>query len=221
MPTLQENIEEVAKYYAKLAPEYDHLAEFEKRSASQILVPLREEYQSALRGRRVLEIACGTGNWTGVLAEVCESVLATDVNPEMLETTRRKLQSAPNVRYQLADAYSLSDVEQGFSGAFAHFWWSHVPRKKAVQFLETLHSHLEPGAVVLFVDSLHYPGKRRVDEHGDTYEERSLRDGRSYETIKNFPTEQELRALIDGKGEVLAYREHPEHVVWSLLYKLN
>src|SRR5262245_9399167 len=138
MPTLQENIEEVVKYYAELAPDYDHFADFAGRSARQILVSRREQYQNALRGRRVLEIACGTGNWTGVLAQVCEAVLATDVNPAMLETTRQKLQSLPNVRFQLADAYTLSTVEGQFSGAFAHFWWSHIPRKRIGQFLENL-----------------------------------------------------------------------------------
>jgi demethylmenaquinone methyltransferase/2-methoxy-6-polyprenyl-1,4-benzoquinol methylase len=41
----------------------------------------------------------------------------------------------------------------------------------------------------------------RVDEFGDTYQMRKLDDGSRHEVLKNFPTEVELRAFVEGRGE--------------------
>ena len=38
----------------------------------------------------------------------------------------------------------------------------------------------------------------RTDESGDTYQIRKLDDGSIHEVLKNFPTESELRAAVDG-----------------------
>jgi ubiquinone/menaquinone biosynthesis C-methylase UbiE len=59
---------------------------------------------------RVLEIACGTGISTGFLRDALpESVeiLATDLNPAMLDFARSKRGSLPGVDYALADALDL------------------------------------------------------------------------------------------------------------------
>jgi demethylmenaquinone methyltransferase/2-methoxy-6-polyprenyl-1,4-benzoquinol methylase len=36
------------------------------------------------------------------------------------------------------------------------------------------------------------------DEHGGTYQIRRLDDGGRHEVLKNFPTESELRAAVEG-----------------------
>src|SRR5438094_2175716 len=41
--------------------------------------------QETVGGRRVLELACGHCRWTPFIAEVAESVLATDLSPNMLQ----------------------------------------------------------------------------------------------------------------------------------------
>src|SRR5438552_15759515 len=50
--------------------------------------------QEAARGRRVLELACGHCRWTPFIAEVAQSVLATDAAPNMLEWGQRVLACA-------------------------------------------------------------------------------------------------------------------------------
>ena len=98
-------------------------------------------------------------------------------------------------------------------------------------FLDSLHARLRPGAFVSFTDNLEYQAdwvKRRVDEHGDVYEQRSLRDGSCFETIKNFPTEAEFHELLDGVAEQLTFIEHragpltdPTSRLWTLSYRLK
>src|SRR5256886_17582086 len=58
-------------------------------------------------GMTVLELGCGTGYFTRELAHSGADVVAIDVSPELLEIARSNC-SAPNVRYEIQNAYELS-----------------------------------------------------------------------------------------------------------------
>jgi SAM-dependent methyltransferase len=223
MPTVDENVAQIARFYALQVPAYhdftygsEHVEEFYSR--------LKLLYQTTLAGHTVLEIACGTGYWTETIALAARSVLATDVNQELVEATRKRTARFPHVHCQVADAYSLANVSGKFSAAFAHYWWSHVPKKKQRAFLDALHAALEPGALVIFTDNLVYEWdwvKRRTDEHGDIYEQRVLPDGSIAETIKNFPSESELTSLLEGIAEDVSYVEQQPEQLWTLTYHVK
>jgi demethylmenaquinone methyltransferase/2-methoxy-6-polyprenyl-1,4-benzoquinol methylase len=223
MPSVEENIARVAAFYAAQAPEY-HEAAYGMEPVDTSYPRLKAAYQAAFRGHSVLEVAAGTGYWTEVVARTARTVLATDVNPWLVESTRNRLHSLSNVQFRVADAYSLETVSESFSAAFAQFWWSHIPRKRHNSFLHTLHSKLQPGALVSFTDHLasYSKGmKHRIDEHGDIYEERILRDGSRFETIKNFPSEFELAGLLNGIASDVTYAaSEPEHL-WTVSYHVK
>ncbi len=46
------------------------------------------------RGQKVLELGCGTGNLTLELAKKGATITAIDINPEMLDIARKKLNAA-------------------------------------------------------------------------------------------------------------------------------
>lgn len=62
-------------------------------------------------GRRVLEIGCGTGNFTAHLIDR-EFVVALDHEPQMLERLSDRFPNAPNLRTVLAEADDLEAVAQ-------------------------------------------------------------------------------------------------------------
>src|SRR5205085_155578 len=101
------------------------------------------------------------------------------------------------------DAYALPREHAPFGAAFAGFWFSHVPTARRRAFLLGLHALLEPGATVVLLDNRYVEGSSSPiaerDDAGDTWQARTLRDGSSHRVLKNFPTEDELRALLaDG-----------------------
>lgn len=217
MPSLTDD---VARYYDARAPVYDQTAGYASPESERSREPIKARYQEFFRGRTVLEIACGSGYWTAVIGATAERVLAMDVNPSMIEIGRERCGHVPNVTFQVADAYTLDGVPSGFTAAFAHWWWSHVPRERLRGFLAALHSKLEPGAQVLFVDQLPYDGAvRRQDAAGNTLERRNLPDGRSFEIVKNFPSEQEVHEALAAYAQDVRYVKHEEEGSWSVTYR--
>jgi ubiquinone/menaquinone biosynthesis C-methylase UbiE len=190
-------------YYAQRAGEYERI--YHKPERQEDLRQLKQLVRSALAGRDVLEVACGTGYWTEIAATTASSIAAFDVNDSVLEIARSKALDATKVRFAIGDAYALPPLPRRFDGALAAFWWSHVPREKLSDFLRDLFGALLPGAVVVFVDNVFVPGNStslaRTDVHGNTYQLRQLDNGQSYEVLKNYPDQPGLEEALCGVAE--------------------
>ena len=193
------NLEE---YYARRANEYERIYAKPERQAD--LARLRETLPSLLDGRRILEIACGTGYWTRFVASRAASILATDVNEEVLALARRKDYARGNVAFARFDVYSGDSLPGPFDAGLAAFWWSHVPRQELERFVEAFHRHLELDARVVLVDNRYVEGSStpltRRDAHGNTYQTRTLDDGSRYEVLKNIPDGSEMRGALGARA---------------------
>ncbi len=190
---------DLIEYYAGRANEYERIYAKPERQAD--LARLKELVRESFANRNILEIACGTGYWTELLAECATSVLATDMNEAVLEIARTKQQIARSKHVQLKQADAYRPAGPGsFSACLAAFWWSHVPRDLIGEFLFNLHAQLEAGAKVMFIDNCYVEGSstpfHRTDDHGNTYQLRKLDSGEQYEVLKNFPTVTELKNVL-------------------------
>ena len=105
----------IAEYYARRAAEYERI--YARPERQDDLRTLRDRVARLLADHDVLEIACGTGYWTRVIAPRARSILATDVGAEVLEIAvrsqradRRSAGEGAAVKAQPAgDARSVSD----------------------------------------------------------------------------------------------------------------
>lgn len=189
---------ELVDYYRRRAAEYEAFYAWPERQAD--LAILKEKIPGKLRGARVLEIACGTGYWTQLVARVAREIVATDLAEEPLHIAKSKNYSNTNPNFIMADAYALPDSLGRFDAALAVFWWSHVPRQRIAEFLASLHRRLEPGARVVLMDNLFVEGAStpisELDAQGNTYQLRRLGDGSQVRVLKNFPTRAELRSHL-------------------------
>ena len=197
---------ELIAYYRRRAGEYEAIYAKPERQAD--LAILRKQIPERLGGGRILEVACGTGYWTEVIARSAASVTATDLAEEPMQIARAKVYGRGNVVFQTADAYALSEALGRFDAAFAGFWWSHVPRERVADFVRSLHARLEPGAPVLLLDNRSVEGHSTPlvasDAAGNTYQDRRLADGSVTRIVKNFPTGDELRRCLERD---LVYQE--------------
>ena len=196
-------------YYARRALEYERI--YAKPARQEDLRTLRCVVEETFRGKQVLELACGTGYWTEVLARSAASVTALDINEEVLDVARAKSLKAT---FSRADAYALPEFSEKFNAGLAAFWWSHVPKARLQTFLTDFHRAFTPDATIVFIDNIYVEGSStpisQTDQEGNTYQTRKLDDGSTHEVLKNFPTETELREIFDGwaaqvKVQRLAY----------------
>jgi len=206
-------------YYAARAPEYDRI--YLKPERQRDLREIEAWLPTAFAGRRVLEIACGTGYWTRFLAPAAARVVAIDAAPETLRIAAARVPKE-KVEFRVADAYALPRFDTAFDGSFAGFWISHVPRRRLRDFLLGLHAALAPGALVVVLDNLYVEGSStpigEPDEAGDTWQLRALADGSTHRVLKNFPSEAELRQLTAGLCEAFEYRAWQYY--WAAAWRL-
>jgi ubiquinone/menaquinone biosynthesis C-methylase UbiE len=211
----------MARYYAERAKQYERI--YAKPERQEDLARLRTFVEHTFTGLNVLEVACGTGYWTEVLARSAASVVATDINEEVLAIARAKSLDPQKVILRREDVYGLARPPRPFNGGLAAFWWSHVPKQRMRPFLRAFHRRFSPGAKVVFIDNAYVEGSStplsRRDESGDTYQLRKLDDGSEHEVLKNFPAAADLRAAVAGlatevRVEFLKY-------YWTLSYQPN
>lgn len=189
---------QIEQYYAKRAAVYEQV--YDKPERQHELEWLRHRVPEILRGRTVLEVACGTGYWTQFIAREAAKVYACDINDAVLEIAREKPIPPSRASFFKADAVTLDGAPGGCDGAFAGFWWSHVKKSDLAKFVQNLASKLVPGAVVAILDNRYAEGSStaisRRDAEGNTYQIRHLPNGEEYEVLKNFPTAEELADAV-------------------------
>ena len=215
-----QNNTSLVDYYARRAGEYERLYEKPERQAD--LMALRQFCARTAVGHHVLEIACGTGYWTQTASQTAKSILATDINPEMLEIARSKPYEC-EVQFQQADAFNLDPLAGNhFTAGMAMAWWSHLRKSRIKEFLDGYHRLFSRGALLVFMDNRFVPGSNlpisRTDEEGNTYQLRRLADGSTHEILKNFPTEIDMRNLLAGSVVDFNWKQLPYY--WVLTYKL-
>lgn len=207
------------EYYAKRAAEYERV--YQKPERQNDLVKLRKILAEELAGEDVLEVACGTGYWTQVIAQTAKSIVATDINEEVLQIARTKDYSGRKVIFEKRDAFQLSSLTGRFTAGLAAFWWSHLKKSEMKKFLLQFHQALSPDAKVVFMDNKYVPGSSipisRADDEGNTYQLRALEDGTQYEVLKNFPGESGLRKAVNGLAKDIRFFDLTYY--WLLSYK--
>lgn len=99
-------------------------------------------------GMSVLELGCGAGYFTRELACSVAEVVAIDVSPDLLEIARTNC-SAPNVRYQIQNAYELSYPDAVFDSVVGSSVLHHLEIEKAVR---EIYRVLKPGGRISFTE---------------------------------------------------------------------
>ena len=210
-------MDKLASYYARRASEYERI--YAKPERQPDLRALEARIQKMFAGRKVLELACGTGYWTPFIASSAAQVTALDLNDEVLEIARTK-KHADKVEFVKGSAYDIPDLGRTHDALFAGFWWSHVPLQKLDGFLTDVASRIKPGALIAFLDNRYVQGSStplaRRDAQGNAYQLRSLDDGSTHEVLKNFPSESELiqRASRHGWGANVDLLDHYWLLSW-------
>ncbi len=98
------------------------------RGGEEALATFEAQLGFSARGETIVEIGCGVGRITRVLAERAAHVVALDVSAEMLAHAREHNPQLPNVDWVLGDGLTLADVPDAEAdGVFSHVVFQHIP----------------------------------------------------------------------------------------------
>ena len=104
---LDEEKKSMQAYYGARAEEYERIYHREDANFQEELAHLSAIIKKQVEGRRVLEIACGTGYWTQIAAETASQIVGVDIRPEVLHIAESKPWPKGNASFIEGDAYEV------------------------------------------------------------------------------------------------------------------
>jgi ubiquinone/menaquinone biosynthesis C-methylase UbiE len=138
--------EEQSQYWSKVAQKYDQVVDLQIGGKTRSLI--REKLANEGTLGTLVEFGCGTGFYTGVLAEKGDRIVATDISPGMLAVAKKQIK-AENVKFQLEDCQKTSFPDGAFDTAFMslviHFT---EPEKTLVEMARIL----KPGGILIITN---------------------------------------------------------------------
>jgi demethylmenaquinone methyltransferase/2-methoxy-6-polyprenyl-1,4-benzoquinol methylase len=195
--TIQENIQEQVDYYRARASEYDEWfyrigrydrgLEINQRWFNEVAV-VKSALHSIGKFASVLELACGTGNWTAELLQLGDRIDAFDAAPEVIEINRKKLNS-DRVTYRQIDLFAW-EPDREYDLVFFGFWLSHVPPNLVDEFLAKVYRSVRLGGQVFLADSLFEETSSAtnhiLNDATNIRQNRKLNDGQEFQVFKIY-----------------------------------
>jgi SAM-dependent methyltransferase len=190
--------EQSVQYYASAGADIERVYDLPERQDD--LAALRTQVAQLLRGHTVLELACGSGYWTEVIAAAADKVIATDISPVLIALGKQRALPADKVQWRPADAFALPGDLGSFTAVFIGFWWSHVPRAEQGRLLAGLRARVGKDVLLVLADDCWVEGSSdtiaRTDLEGNTYQIKTTASGERYEIPKSYPSDSLLRKKL-------------------------
>jgi ubiquinone/menaquinone biosynthesis C-methylase UbiE len=153
-----ERARENAEYYVANSTQHWDPRDFFRTGEVCVAREILPEMLRICQGERspldlsVLEIGCGVGRMTKMLARVFGHVTAVDVSREMIERARKNLEPLQNISLVLGDGATLSAVGDGTHDfAFSFLVFQHIPSRDVIaSYCREVHRVLKPGSLFKF-----------------------------------------------------------------------
>ncbi len=139
------------------------------------------------KGQKILDLGCGTGNFSIKLAKQDYSVTGIDISTEMLRIARKKSnQEALNINFRRMDACNLDFADQSFDGAISMAAFEFI--KDPARAMDEMFRVVKVGGFVLL-------GTINKDSKwGEFYRSEKIRQNSVYH-YANFKTIDDLKEL--------------------------
>jgi len=165
----------------------------------------------------VLELACGTGIWTGQLLQHATHITAVDAASEMLAIHRARIKSSA-IQYVQADIFDWSPPER-YDAVFFGFWLSHIPPERLKAFWGLVDTAVKPHGRVFFVDSKYEPMStakdHRLEGEQATTVTRRLNNGCEFRIVKVFYKPDHLEKQVRKFGWNLTIKETAHYFIYG------
>jgi SAM-dependent methyltransferase len=101
----------------------------------------------------VLEIGCGTGLFSRLLAKRADSIIAIDLSSKMIEIAKQRSRQYPNIDFQVADILKWEFPIEKFDAIVSIATVHHLPLENLLPHLKVA---LKPGGKLIILDLVEY-----------------------------------------------------------------
>lgn len=107
--------------------------------------------QLPIQGKTALDIGCGTGEFSRLLASRFDKVFAIDLSPNMIAVARQRSRQFSNIDFQVADIMDWELPGEQFDAVVSIATLHHLPIENLLPHLKAA---LKPGGKLVFLDLL-------------------------------------------------------------------
>jgi ubiquinone/menaquinone biosynthesis C-methylase UbiE len=201
--------DELKSYYEAGANEYDQayvgrgsaaiggLADRYVRDVDQI-----SRLLSGFGHGHLVDIACGTGFWLPFYAPNCRRITLLDQSTAALSKSRERVDGLglhSRVEYLEGDVLDMPLPSSAYDCAVIGFLLSHFTEEHQATFFLRLKSVLKADAPLAVCDSL-WSDVRQPYRKKESYESRTLSDGRSFNVYKKYFEASEFESMLRTQG---------------------
>jgi ubiquinone/menaquinone biosynthesis C-methylase UbiE len=214
--------EVIKKYYAERAgeDEWANIADHLREEREEI----GERLAEVLSGHKVLELACGLGDWTQLYAYDAEQVLATDVHDQIVDIAKTRLSDFENVHFAQVDAMDLpAQFDFTPTAVFAGFYSSHFKREEFHKIIDSWRAHLGKGTVLVLIDHNYVDGQSitvaRTDSENNLFHFVESPTGERYEMLTNYPSDSYLRKKLANSCREIRTKRTEHYWILTAVFK--
>ena len=157
--------------------------------------------QTAKSGDKVIDIGCGIGVWSALLAEKNVYVTGLDNLRIMLQKCAdrsKEFELKSRVSFLLSDGFCLPLRDEAFDGATLNWVLAHIPVSRNILFMSEV-SRVVRRKGWLFISDSYWRGQEGGKEQAQTREI----GGAEYEVYKYYYDPSELKQLVEKTfGEI-------------------
>ncbi len=151
---------------------------------------------------RILEIGCGPGTWTDLIASRCSKLVAVDISEKMIEKAKENIHN-DNVTFINSD-FTDHDFKEKFDKIFSVRVFEYIPNKK--DLFKKACSLLNPGGELVIItktkDSL-WDFYKRLKKSLRFYDRNSFDEVRLYSWYENIPIDLVKTLLEKSKFSIV------------------
>jgi len=163
-------------------------------------------------GQLIIDIGCGVGTWSILMAKRRANVVGLDHSIEALSTLRRRSKKA-NADYKtsciIGDGLHIPFKDGIFNGSTLNWVLAHIPTEKNRKFVEGIRRVLKGNAWLMISDSFW-----REQEGGKEQFQIRKTDKGTFEVYKYYYTPEELQHRLES---TLGKVEHVETTPYEML----
>ncbi|CCN85940.1 hypothetical protein VIBNISFn27_p10095 [Vibrio nigripulchritudo SFn27] len=183
--------------------DYQHFIEKDTQEVIDLVAPYAKG--------NVLELACGIGRFTSLLAKISDNVTAVDFIEKFIDENKKLNASFDNIKYIQADVCELESTSDKYDHIFINWLLMNISDEATIQVVDYLRDNVKFGGTIYLRESCFCSSNPNKSIQISNY-----RSDRYYEELFSSGFE-----IVD-KGNINAYEFHygNKNQIWWILRRI-